>query len=440
MRRPIGSDAIDLTRRRLLSATAMGLAAMSAASYPAFRTLAATDDAIRPFRVNIPDEALVDLCRRIAATRWPDRETVNDQSQGIQLAKLQELVRYWGTDYDWRKAEAKLNALPQFITTIDGVDIHFIHVPSRHPNAMPLIMTHGWPGSVLELLRTVGPLTDPTAHGGRTEDAFHLVMPSMPGYAFSGKPKEPGWGTDRIARAWAELMKRIGYTRYVAQGGDWGSPVSTAMARLAPPGLLGIHINLPAVVPPEVAAVLAAGGPAPAGLSDKERATFEELSASAKKGNRSYALMMGTRPQTIGYGLADSPAGLAAWMLGHPGFATWTYSSSDPEKSPDEVLDDISLYWLTSTATSSGRLYWEYGGGSPALAGPEMTSQVSLPVAITVFPGESYHAPETWARRAFRNLIYFHEVDRGGHFAAWEQPDLFSAELREAFRPLRKLI
>jgi pimeloyl-ACP methyl ester carboxylesterase len=440
MRRPIGSDAIDLTRRRLLSATAMGLAAMSAASYPAFRTLAATDDAIRPFRVNIPDEALVDLRRRIAATRWPDRETVNDQSQGIQLAKLQELVRYWGTDYDWRKAEAKLNALPQFITTIDGVNIHFIHVPSRHPNAMPLIMTHGWPGSVLELLRTVGPLTDPTAHGGRTEDAFHLVMPSMPGYAFSGKPKEPGWGTDRIARAWAELMKRIGYTRYVAQGGDWGSPVSTAMARLAPPGLLGIHINLPAVVPPEVAAVLAAGGPAPAGLSDKERATFEELSASAKKGNRSYALMMGTRPQTIGYGLADSPAGLAAWMLGHPGFATWTYSSSDPEKSPDEVLDDISLYWLTSTATSSGRLYWEYGGGSPALAGPEMTSQVSLPVAITVFPGESYHAPETWARRAFRNLIYFHEVDRGGHFAAWEQPDLFSAELREAFRPLRKLI
>jgi pimeloyl-ACP methyl ester carboxylesterase len=438
MRTPIGPEAVNLTRRQLLSTTAMGLAAMSAASYPAFRALAATDDAIRPFRVNIPDEALVDLRRRIAATRWPDRETVNDQSQGIPLAKLQELVRYWGTGYDWRKAEAKLNALPQFITNIDGVDIHFIHVPSRHPNAMPLIMTHGWPGSVLELLKTVGPLTDPTAHGGRAEDAFHLVMPSMPGYAFSSKPKETGWGTDRIARAWAELMKRIGYTRYVAQGGDWGSPVSTAMARLAPPGLLGIHINLPAVVPPEVAAVLAAGGPAPAGLSDKERATFEELSASAKMGNRSYALMMGTRPQTIGFAITDSPAGLAAWMLGHPGFATWTYSSSDPEKSPDEVLDDISLYWLTNTATSSGRLYWEYGGGSPALAGPEMTKQVSLPVAITVFPGETYHAPETWARRAFRNLIYFHEVDRGGHFAAWEQPELFSAELREAFRPLRK--
>jgi pimeloyl-ACP methyl ester carboxylesterase len=438
MRTPIGSEAVNVTRRQLLSTTAMGLAAMGAASFPAFRALAATDDAIRPFRVNIPDEALVDLRRRIAATRWPDRETVNDQSQGIPLAKLQELVRYWGTDYDWRKAEAKLNALPQFITNIDGVDIHFVHVPSRHPNAMPLIMTHGWPGSVLELLKTVGPLTDPTAHGGRAEDAFHLVMPSMPGYSFSGKPQETGWGTDRIARAWAELMRRTGYTRYVAQGGDWGSPVSTAMARLAPPGLLGIHINLPAVVPPEVAAVLAAGAPAPAGLSDKERVTFEELSASAKMGNRSYALMMGTRPQTIGYAITDSPAGLAAWMLGHPGFATWTFSSSDPEKSPDEVLDDISLYWLTNTATSSGRLYWEYGGGSPALSGPEMTSQVSLPVAITVFPGESYHAPETWARRAFRNLIYFHEVDRGGHFAAWEQSDLFSAELREAFRPLRK--
>jgi pimeloyl-ACP methyl ester carboxylesterase len=439
MHTPIGSRAVNLNRRQLLSATAMGMAAMSAAGFPAFRALGAADDAIRPFRVNIPDEALIDLRRRIAATRWPDRETVNDQSQGIQLAKLQELMRYWGTDYDWRKAEAKLNALPQFITNIDDVDVHFIHVPSRHPNAMPLIMTHGWPGSVFELLKTVGPLTDPTAHGGRAEDAFHLVMPSMPGYAFSGKPTDTGWGTDRIARAWAELMKRIGYTRYVAQGGDWGSPVSTAMARLAPPGLLGIHINLPAIVPPEVAAVLAAGGPAPASLTDKERATFEELGASAKKGNRSYALMMGTRPQTIGYGVTDSPAGLAAWMLGHPGFATWTYSSGDPEKSPDEVLDDVSLYWLTNTATSSGRLYWEYGGGrSPALAGPEMTSQISLPVAITVFPGEGYHAPETWARRAFRNLIYFHEVDRGGHFAAWEQPELFSAELREAFRPLRK--
>ncbi len=257
---------------------------------------------------------------------------MNDQSQGIQLAKLTSLVKYWGTDYDWRKAEAKLNALPQFVTTIDGVDIHFIHLRSRHTNAMPLIMTHGWPGSVFELLKTVGPLTDPPAHGGRAEDAFDLVLPSIPGYGFSGKPTDTGWGPDRIARSWAELMKRLGYTRYVAQGGDWGSPVSSAMARQAPTGLLGIHINLPAIIPPEVAAVLAAGGPAPAGLSEQERATFDEFSAAAKRGNRSYAVMMGTRPQTIGYGITDSPAGLAAWMLGHPGFAKWTYSSSDPEK------------------------------------------------------------------------------------------------------------
>jgi pimeloyl-ACP methyl ester carboxylesterase len=373
-------------------------------------------------------------------TRWPDRETVNDQSQGIQFAKIKPLVEYWGTGYDWRKAEAKLNALPQFVTKIDGVDIHFIHVRSKHPNALPVIITHGWPGSVLEQLKIIGPLTDPTAHGGRAEDAFDVVIPSMPGYGFSDKPTDTGWGPDRIARSWAELMKRLGYTRYVAQGGDWGSPVSSAMARQAPAGLLGIHINLPAIVPPEVAAALAAGGPAPVGLSEKERATFDELSASAKMGSRSYAVMMGTRPQTIGYAITDSPAGLAAWMLGHPGFAKWTYSSSDPEKSPDEVLDEISLYWLTNTATSSGRLYWEFGGRSPAFAAPERTAEISLPVAITVFPGESYRAPETWARRAYRNLIYFHEVDRGGHFAAWEQPELFSAELREAFRPLRKSI
>jgi pimeloyl-ACP methyl ester carboxylesterase len=398
------------------------------------------DRSIRPFRVNIPEEQLVDLRRRIAATRRPDQETVNDQSQGIQLAKIKPLVAYWGTGYNWRKAEAKLNALPQFVTKIDGVDIHFVHVRSKHPNAMPLIMTHGWPGSVFELLKTVGPLTDPPAHGGRAEDAFDLVLPSIPGYGFSGKPTDTGWGPDRIARSWAELMTRLGYTRYVAQGGDWGSPVSSAMARQAPAGLLGIHINLPAIVPPEVAAVLAAGGPAPAGLSEQERVTFDEFSAAAKRGNRSYAVMMGTRPQTIGYGITDSPAGLAAWMLGHPGFAKWTYSSSDPEKSPDEVLDDISLYWLTNTAASAARIYWAYGGRSPALAGPERTAEIALPVAITVFPGESYRAPETWARRAYRNLIYFHEVDKGGHFAAWEQPELFSAELREAFRSLRKSI
>ncbi|WP_051615085.1 epoxide hydrolase family protein [Phyllobacterium sp. UNC302MFCol5.2] len=399
----------------------------------------ATEDAsIRPFSVHVPDEALNQLRRRIQETRWPDKETVEDQSQGIQLAKLKPLVEYWGTGYEWRKAEAKLNALPQFVTTIDGVDIHFIHVRSKHPNALPVIITHGWPGSVFEELKIIDPLTNPTAHGGTADDAFDLIIPSMPGFGFSGKPTGTGWGPDHTAQIWAELMKRLGYTRYVAQGGDWGSPVSSAMARLAPAGLLGIHINLPAVVPPEVAAALASGGPAPAGLSDQERSTFDVLSAAAKMGNRSYATMMGTRPQTIGYGITDSPAGLAAWMLGHPGFSTWTYSTDDPEKSPDEVLDDITLYWLTNTATSSGRLYWEYGGGrSPALSAGEMTSDILLPVAITVFPGESYRTPETWARRAYRNLSYFHEVDKGGHFAAWEEPELFSAELRAAFKPLR---
>lgn len=357
---------------------------------------AAEDRSLRPFNFQASQASLDDLRRRIAQTRWPDRETVDDQSQGIQLEKLKPLVEYWGTSYDWRKAEAKLNALPQFMTTIDGVDIHFIHVRSRHPNAMPLIMTHGWPGSVLELLKTVGPLTDPAAHGGSAGDAFDLVLPSMPGYGFSGKPTDIGWGPDRIAQTWTKLMKRLGYARYVAQGGDWGSPVSSAMARQAAPGLLGIHINLPAIVPPEIAAVLAAGGSAPAALTEKERAAFDAFAAAAKMGNRSYAQMMGTRPQTIGYGLMDSPVGLAAWMLGHPGFSRWTYSESDPEKSRDEVLDDITLYWLTNSATSSGRLYWEYGGRSPAFASPEMTSEISLPVAITVFPGESYRAPETW--------------------------------------------
>lgn len=419
---------------KLATVLAFGLCIFSALA----NASTAEDRSIRPFTVSIPQAALEDLRRRIAETRWPDRETVDDQSQGIQLAKLKPLVKYWGTGYDWRKAEAKLNTLPQFMTTIDGVDIHFIHVRSKHPNALPLIMTHGWPGSVFELLKIVGPLTDPTAHGGRAEDAFDLVLPSMPGYGFSGKPTETGWGPDRIAQTWAELMKRLGYTRYVAQGGDWGSPVSSAMARQAPTGLLGIHINLPAVVPPEIAAVLAVGGPAPTGLTDKERAAFDALSAAAKMGNRSYATMMGTRPQTIGYAINDSPTGLAAWMLGHPGFSRWTYDNSDPEKSPDEVLDDITQYWLSNSATSAGRLYWEYGGRSVVFAAVERTLEIALPVAITVFPEEIYLAPETWARRAYPNLIYFHEVDKGGHFAAWEQPELFSAELRAAFRPLRQ--
>jgi pimeloyl-ACP methyl ester carboxylesterase len=445
-----GSEVVNQDRRRLLTAISMGVTTAGAVgvfrAFPAAATesdvtveaLAAADEAVRPFSINVPDEDLVELRRRIKATRWPDKETVDDQSQGIPLAKLKPLVEYWGTEYDWRKAEAELNALPQFMTTIDGIDIHFIHVRSKHGNALPVVITHGWPGSVFENLKVIGPLTDPTAHGGSAEDAFDVVIPSMPGYGFSGKPTETGWGPDRIARTWAELMKRLGYTHYVAQGGDWGSPVSSAMARLAPEGLRGIHINLPAIVPPEIAAVLAVGGPAPAGLTEKERACFDALSAAAKMGNRSYAAMMGNRPQTVGYAITDSPAGLAAWMLGHPGFSHWTYDHSDPEKSPDEVLNDVTLYWLTNSAVSSARLYWEFGGGrSPAFSAPEKTTEISLPVAITVFPKESYRAPETWARRAYRNLIYFHEVDRGGHFAAWEQPELFSAELRAAFRPLR---
>ena len=400
---------------------------------------AAEDQSIRPFKVQVPQAALDDLRRRIAATRWPDKETVADQSQGAQLAKLQELVRYWGSGYDWRKAEAKLNALPQFTTTIDGVDIHFIHVRSRHKNALPVIITHGWPGSVIEQLKVIGPLTDPTAHGGSADDAFDVIVPSLPGYGFSGKPTGTGWDPDHIAQAWAELMKRLGYTRYVAQGGDWGTPISSAMARQAAAGLLGIHINLPATVPPEVAAVLPMGGPAPAGLSEKERAVFDALIASGKMGNLSYFTMMTARPQTVGYGATDSPAGLAAWILVHPGFAQWTYGA-DPGKSPtkDDVLDNITLYWLTNTAASAARLYWENGArGSVIVAAAQKTGEISLPVAITVFPEDVYRPPETWARRAYRNLIYFHEVDRGGHFAAWEQPELFAAELRAAFRSLR---
>jgi pimeloyl-ACP methyl ester carboxylesterase len=411
----------------------------SATSISTKQRAASEDVAIRPFRVNIPQAELDDLRTRVLATRWPDRETVPDQSQGAQRAKIQELVHYWGTDYDWRKVEAKLNALPQFTTTIDGIDIQFIHVRSRHPNALPVIVTHGWPGSVIEQLKIIGPLTDPTAHGGRAQDAFDVVIPSLPGYGFSGKPSGSGWDPDHIARAWAELMRRLGYTRYVAQGGDWGTPISSAMARQGSAGLLGIHINLPATIPPEVGAALGSGGPPPTGLSDKERAVFDALIAYNKKGNSAYFVMMTARPQTIGYGVADSPAFLAAWILVHPGFAQWTFGG-DPQQSPtkDEVLDNITLYWLTNSGTSSGRLYWENGArGSILGAAAQKTAEISLPVAITVFPEDVYRPPETWARRAYRNLIYFHEVDKGGHFAAWEQPELFAAELRAAFKSLR---
>ena len=415
-----------LDRRHFLVSSA----AIGAFSLLATPARAGAADVIRPFRINVPEEQLVDLRRRVLATRWPEHETVPDRSQGMQLAKVQELVRYWANDYDWRKVEAKLNALPQFMTEIDGLDIHFIHVRSKHESALPLVVTHGWPGSVIEQLKIIDPLTNPTAHGGSASDAFHLVIPSMPGYGFSGKPATTGWDPDHIARAWAELMRRLGYSRYVAQGGDWGAPISTAMAHQATAGLLGIHVNLPATIPPEVAAVLAAGGPAPAGLSEKERAAFDSLDTFTKR-NRAYSALMNTRPQMIGYALTDSPVALATFI--------YDYNNGEPERllARDDVLDNITLYWLTNTAASSARLYWENHNNILSAAALK-TTEISIPVAITVFPDEIYRAPETWARRAFRNLTYFNEVDKGGHFAAWEQPELFAAEMRAAFRRLRQ--
>lgn len=394
--------------------------------------------AIQPFHVNIADKELTDLRNRIAATRWPDKETVSDRSQGAQLEQLQALVRYWGTDYDWRKAEAQLNNLAQYVTTLDGVDIHFIWVRSPHPNALPMIMTHGWPGSVFEFIKVVGPLTDPTAHGGNAADAFDVVIPSIPGYGFSGKPSGIGWDPEHIARVWAQLMQRLEYTHYVAQGGDWGAPITSAMARQAPVGLRGIHLNLPATIPAEASAALAVGGPAPAGFSEEERATYDAVATLVKQGNLAYSTMMAARPQMIGYGATDSPAFLAALMLVHPGFARWTYGA-DPQQSPtkDEVLDDITLYWLTNSAASAARLYWENMGRSPLSSAAQKTTEISLPVAVTVFPEDVYCPPESWARRAYSNLIYFHQAEKGGHFAAWEQPQLFTEELRTAFRSLR---
>jgi pimeloyl-ACP methyl ester carboxylesterase len=395
--------------------------------------------AVRPFRVDVPEEDLVDLRRRIAATRWPDRETVPDRSQGAQLAELQELVRYWGTDYDWRRGEAQLNAWPQFMTTIDGVDVHFFHVRSRHENALPLIISHGWPGSVFEQIKVIGPLTDPTAYGGRAEDAFHVVIPSLPGFGFSSRPTEVGWGLERIGRAWDVLMKRLGYTHYVAQGGDWGGGLVEVMARQAPDGLLGIHTNLAAVFPPDAAEAIASGGPAPEGLSEKERTEFDALRGFLQSGGWAYLTMMSSRPQAVGYGLTDSPAGLAAFMLVHGGFGQWTYGK-DPNQTPtkDEVLDDISLYWLTNTATSAARLYWENRNENLISAAAQKTNEITLPVAIAAFPNDDlYRPPETWARRAFPNLIYFNEAEAGGHFPAWEVPDVFATEIRGAFRSLR---
>jgi pimeloyl-ACP methyl ester carboxylesterase len=389
-----------------------------------------TDTAVRPFRVHVPDEEIADLQRRVAATRWPSAELVADRSQGVQLATIQELARYWATDYDWREGEAKLNSLPQFTTEIDGVGIHFIHVKSPHENAMPLIITHGWPGSVIELLEVVGPLTDPPAHGGRAEDAFDLVLPSLPGYGFSAEPTELGWDPGHIARAWAELMHRLGYTRYVAQGGDVGSAVTDAMGRQAPEGLLGIHLNL-------LLAVLT-GSPTPA-ETEQERAALNALITFNTSGN-GYFIEQATRPQTIGYALLDSPVALAAWMIDHDTDSYQKISRAFLDKQPaghltrDRILDNITLYWLTGTGASAAREYWETG---QALAAGQTPPEVSIPVGFTTFPGEIWPAPRSWVEKVYPSLAYFHEVDRGGHFAAWEEPDVFATEIRAAFRSLR---
>jgi len=425
---------------RALSFPVCALQAALGASLPALlhAQTATVDSSIRPFRVHVSAEALTDLRHRLQATRWPDKETVTDQTQGAQLARLQALVQYWGSGYDWRKAEATLNALPQFTTNIDGLDIHFIQVKSKEKNALPVLITHGWPGSVFEFVGTIGPLTDPVAHGGTAADAFDVVIPSIPGYGFSGRPTAPGWGPEHVAQVWAALMRRLGYARYVAQGGDWGAVISTEFARQAPPGLLGVHLNLPAAVPPEVGAALATGAPEPAGLSDQERAAFEASRKYAMSGGAAYFVMLSARPQAVGYSLNDSPAGLAAFMLVHPGFAKWTYGD-DPTRTPtkDQVLDDFTLYWLTNTSTSAGRLYWENKGRGPTSSAVWKTTELLLPVAVTNFQEDAYQPPESWVRRAYKNLIYFHEAPKGGHFAAWEQPELFAAELRAAFKSLR---
>jgi pimeloyl-ACP methyl ester carboxylesterase len=420
---------VSTSRRRFLVGAALAGAASALPSAAGAQTAASS--AIRPFKVAVPEADIAAMKRRITETRWADMEPAPDDNQGVRRQTIEPLLRYWATDYDWRKVEAKLNALPMFLTEIDGLDIHFIHVRSRHENALPMVLTHGWPGSVLEFLKAIDPLTNPTAHGGTADDAFHLVIPSIPGFGFSAKPTKLGWGSDHIGRAWSVLMRRLGYETYVSQGGDCGSVISQRMALQHVPGLRAIHLNMPAVVPAEIAKVLAAGDPAPATLSAKERGAFDQLEAFYRD-NSAYAAMMNTRPQTIGYSLVDSPAGMAAWM--YEKIAQWTYSGGQPERvlTRDEIVDDIALYWLTGTGASAARIYWEDHTNNFNARG-----LIDLPVAVSVFPGEIFRAPKSWAERCYKNLVYFNEASNGGHFAAWEQPQIFAQEVRAAFRAFR---
>ncbi|NKL33220.1 epoxide hydrolase [Rhizobium leguminosarum bv. viciae] len=425
---------ISATRREMLSlAVAGGVATL----LPVKLYAAASEPDIRPFSVSFPDSELADLRQRVLATRWPDREQVSGTSQGVQLATMQQLAKYWATEYDWRKVETRLNALPNFITEIDGLDIHFIHVRSKHENAMPMIVTHGWPGSIIEQLKIIGPLTDPTAHGGAASDAFHLVIPSLPGYGFSGKPTAVGWNPPKIAKAWAVLMHRLGYTEYVAQGGDWGNAVTENMALQQPPGLLAIHTNMPATVPMAISASLAAGSP-PKGLSADELNAWNQLDYFNKNG-LGYAIEMNNRPQTL-YSIVDSPIGLAAWMIDHDDrsekLIARVFAGESEGLSRDDVLDNVTLYWLTNTAISSARLYWDNAhhpsGGFFDVRG------IKIPVAVTAFPDELYTAPKNWAEKAYPKLIHYNKAPKGGHFAAWEQPEFFCKEMRASFKSLRK--
>ncbi|KAA2239417.1 epoxide hydrolase 1 [Chitinophaga agrisoli] len=427
-------------RNITLAATLVAALMMPAVFSNAQTGTAATstaNEAIRPFHFEAPEEKLADLKHRIQATQWPEAEIVKDESQGVQLATMKALAQYWATDYDWRKVEARLNALPQFVTNIDGVDIHFIHVKSKHKNALPVIITHGWPGSIIEQLKIIGPLTDPTAYGGKAEDAFDVVIPSIPGYGFSGKPTATGWDPAHIAKAWIVLMKRLGYNKYVAQGGDWGNAISETMALMAPPELLGIHTNMAATVPADISKALATGGPAPAGLSADEKNAYEQLDFFYKKG-LGYANEMALRPQTL-YGIADSPVGLAGWILDHDArsysLIARVFNGQSEGLTKDDILDNITLYWLTNTGVSSARLYWETAQN--AKGGFFDPRHLTIPVAVSVFPDEIYAAPKNWAEQAYPKLIHYNKLAKGGHFAAWEQPKAFTEELRASFRSLR---